>query len=59
MKWVSNLPDDAHAPHKVITSEPHVKDIVRYFRPSDYALAFGIGVGFPSVYYAMGSSLLF
>ncbi|KAL2916080.1 hypothetical protein HK105_204504 [Polyrhizophydium stewartii] len=47
MKWVSNLPDDEHTPYKFITAEPDYKTVVRYFRPSDYAIAGATTIGFP------------
>ncbi|KAI8814549.1 NADH-ubiquinone oxidoreductase complex I, 21 kDa subunit-domain-containing protein [Cladochytrium replicatum] len=48
MKVFSGLPDSDHVPYKFIAAEPHVKDVVRYFRTSDYAVWGAIGLGFPA-----------
>ncbi|KAJ3046722.1 hypothetical protein HK097_000603 [Rhizophlyctis rosea] len=47
VRWVDNLPDDDHVPYKFIEREPHVKDVVRYMRSSDYLQWAGVAFGFP------------
>ncbi|KAJ3114376.1 hypothetical protein HDU96_002181, partial [Phlyctochytrium bullatum] len=47
VKWVSNLPDGDHTPYQPIEAEPHIKTVVRYFRPSDYLTIASFGIGFP------------
>ena len=54
MKFFSNLPDQEHIPYKFITDEPHIKTIVRYFRPSDYLAIGAVGFGFPGALYLWG-----
>ncbi|KAI9340695.1 hypothetical protein DFJ73DRAFT_627954 [Zopfochytrium polystomum] len=54
MRFVSNIPDSDHVPYPVIEANPHIKTLVRYFRPSDYAVAGGIGVGFPLLFMLWG-----
>ncbi len=48
VRFFSNLPDQEHLPYKFIAAEPHVKDIVGYFRPSDWAVTLGVGLGVPT-----------
>jgi hypothetical protein len=57
MKWVANLPDAKHTPFPVIAEEPHIKTVVRYFRPSDYLLAAGITLAGPGSLYLWGRCL--
>jgi hypothetical protein len=54
VKFVSNLPDSDHVPYPVIAAEPHIKTVVSYFRPSDYAAWTAIGAGFPLAQVAWG-----
>ncbi|KAJ3216022.1 hypothetical protein HK099_006092 [Clydaea vesicula] len=52
MRFFSNLPDDEHVPFKFIAADPHVKDVVRYFRPSDYLHSTAVALGGPAIFYA-------
>ncbi|KAJ3121709.1 hypothetical protein HK100_012265, partial [Physocladia obscura] len=51
MKWVTSLPSQEEVPYKFIEAEPHFKDVVRYFRTSDYIAWGSIATGVPA---AMG-----
>ncbi|KAI8892195.1 NADH-ubiquinone oxidoreductase complex I, 21 kDa subunit-domain-containing protein [Globomyces pollinis-pini] len=51
MKWVSNLPDSNHTPYPVLEEEPHLKKVVAYFRPSDYATIAAFTTVFPGALY--------
>ncbi|KAI9203898.1 NADH-ubiquinone oxidoreductase complex I, 21 kDa subunit-domain-containing protein [Polychytrium aggregatum] len=52
MKFFSGLPDSDHTPYTVIETEPHVKDLVSYFRASDVLVMSSIGLGFPAAHIA-------
>ncbi|KAI9003698.1 hypothetical protein HDU85_001094 [Gaertneriomyces sp. JEL0708] len=51
VRLFDNLPDDDHVPYKFLTAEPHLKDVVRYMRPSDYAVWAAVGAGFPAAHW--------
>lgn len=54
VKYFDNLPDNDHCPYEFLDAEPHLRDVVRYMRPSDWAVAMGITVGVPGVVWSMG-----
>jgi hypothetical protein len=47
MRWVSNLPAQDQLPFRLLTEEPKFKQVVSYFRSSDYLTILGVGVGVP------------
>ena len=54
MKYYGGLPDQEHAPYKIIGHNPHIKDVVRHFRLSDYAIIFGNTALWTGGYLVMG-----
>ncbi|KAJ3298541.1 hypothetical protein HK104_010596 [Borealophlyctis nickersoniae] len=50
-RWFDNLPDSDHVPYEFIDDEPHIKDVVRFLRPADYALWGSVTFGMPGLYY--------
>ncbi|KAJ1549571.1 hypothetical protein HK405_009336 [Cladochytrium tenue] len=50
MKFISNIPDAEHVPYPILEADPHIKTLVRYFRPSDYAVMAGATIGFPAAF---------
>jgi hypothetical protein len=57
MKFISNLPDAKHVPYPILEKEPHLKTIVSFFRPSDYATIGAFGLGFPGALMMWGITL--
>ncbi|RKP01847.1 hypothetical protein CXG81DRAFT_4978, partial [Caulochytrium protostelioides] len=56
MKIFDNLPDSDHTPYPVLDTEPHLRDIARYMRPSDYGIMAGVGFGIPAFLTMLGKS---
>jgi hypothetical protein len=49
VNWVSNLPQNP--PFPLLVEQPHLKTVVKCFRPFDYATILAIGSGFPTALY--------
>ncbi|KAI8904440.1 NADH-ubiquinone oxidoreductase complex I, 21 kDa subunit-domain-containing protein [Gorgonomyces haynaldii] len=49
VQWVSNLPKGNQVPYPLIKDQPHIKQVVSYFRGSDYLALTAIGLGGPAV----------